>query len=263
MSVAPPSGLPPPRKLDEHLHPAPLTFADVDEELVIRGFSLALTRHLQAFHVLTAGSGVWSTEPPPCETPLFSERSTRFFFSEDGPWLASDRTQPPADVGRHIELFIRQLYKGVDLEPPVLVYALVLIERFARCAGEIRGTVRMHTLRPLVVTSLIIACKLYFDEDVFVGDFTRLALGDDTRTIYPLVRCEIGFLRHISYMMIVRPRTFAQYFHAMKNLVREVQDASALLAPLPSAGPTVSRDSGGGGGDEPMAPAAPSTPKAD
>mmetsp|Transcript_9299 Transcript_9299/g.27077 ORF Transcript_9299/g.27077 Transcript_9299/m.27077 type:complete len:258 (+) Transcript_9299:189-962(+) len=213
------------KALDENAHPPPLTLADMEEDVVIHGFAHALTRHLHAFHVLTAGSGVWSTEPPPCETPLFSELSHRFYLGNEGPWCVGDRMPPPHDVVRLIEHFLRQVYVGVDLEPPVVVYALVLIERFARCAGEIRGTVRMHTLRPLVITALVIACKMYFDEDVFVGDFTRLALGDDDRAIYPLVRCEMAFLRHINYVMIVRPRTFTQYFHAMRNLVREERAA--------------------------------------
>ncbi|KAG8465621.1 hypothetical protein KFE25_002928 [Diacronema lutheri] len=258
------------RTLDENLHPPPITLADVDENLVIRGFAHALTRHLHAFHVLTVGSGVWSTEPPPCETPLFSERAVRFHLGGDeNTWAASDRTQPPADIARQIEHFLRSIYTGVDLEPPVVVYALVLIERFARCAGEIRGTVRMHTLRPLVITALIIACKLYFDEDVYVGDFTRLALGDDDRTVEPLVRCEVGFLQHISYVMIVRPRTFAQYLYALKNLVREEQHATDAAAPPPP--PRVSpphlehvqqqtqqlrlQHGATGGNDEPMPPA--------
>jgi hypothetical protein len=238
---------PPPRRtLDENIHPPPVTLLEMDEDLCIRGFTFALTRHLHAFHVVAAGSGVWSTDPRPCETPLFSERATRFYLADDGVWSASDRNPLPQDIARHIEGFVRMLYRCVDLEPPVLVYALVLIERFARCAGEIRGTVRVHTLRPLVLTALIIACKLYFDEDVFVGDFTRLALGDDARGIQPLVRCEIAFLRHISYVMVVRPRTFAQYFHAMRNLVQEEAQVQQLqLQMLARAPATVPMGFGG------------------
>jgi|TARA_B110001469_G_C9585273_1_gene290323 hypothetical protein len=121
-----------------------------------------------------------------------------------------------------IEDFLYDIQEGLQLEDTCIVTALVMLERAVYGSSLV---VAPRTWRVALLIALVIASKVVFDEDVFLGDFrANIAwLNDDV----DLSEQEAVFLSMIDYNTMVNPRQYAQYYYALL-------DQAALAPPSPT-----------------------------
>lgn len=192
--------------------------------VLVRGFACAMARHAFNFHVITASRpGTWMTVPLP---GILTEKSGCYSFHDSVSWQCDDRNVPTADCGDLIANFVAACMDAFQLSDELLVFALVLIERFARSVGLDRGPIRLHTIRPIVFSTFSTASKLR--QGPAVSPRLDRVMCADVRAEAALVNCEATLLKHIGHNLVVDRQTFSTYYVAMRDLYeREALAASA------------------------------------
>ena len=130
-----------------------------------------------------------------------------------------------------IEAFLCDIQESLGLDDTCIVTALVMLERAIYGSALV---VAPRTWRVALLIALVIASKVVFDEDVFLGDFRANIAWLDV----DLSEQEAVFLSMINYNTVVNARQYAQYYYALL-------DQAALPPPSPpkqlSPNPTGSR----------------------
>ena len=143
---------------------------------------------------------------------LFDE--ARHPLDDSGAWTAVP------SVGT-IEDFLYDVQEGLQLDATCIVTALVMLERAVYGSSLV---VAPRTWRVALLMALVIASKVVFDEDVFLGDF-RSKIAWLNHNVH-LSEQEAVFLSMIDYNTMVNPRQYAQYYYALL-------DQAALAPPAP------------------------------
>lgn len=191
-------------------------------QAVIAGFSIALHRHLLTSLGSSTGADAGVSPVELVCLPLscpFCEIHHPFALGNEHAWLGLEAT------GSHavalIGEFVRGVYVALGLEPEVVVYALVLVERLLRAVGWVCAPLRMSTLRPITLTALVLAHKVCTDVRVRMIDVaSRVALASKVACA-SLELCERSFLKAVTYSVFVHPTTMAAYREALQALLRE------------------------------------------
>eukprot|EP00304_Pavlova_gyrans_P000695 CAMPEP_0206046428 /NCGR_PEP_ID=MMETSP1466-20131121/18572_1 /ASSEMBLY_ACC=CAM_ASM_001126 /TAXON_ID=44452 /ORGANISM="Pavlova gyrans, Strain CCMP608" /LENGTH=232 /DNA_ID=CAMNT_0053421401 /DNA_START=76 /DNA_END=771 /DNA_ORIENTATION=- len=203
--------------------------SDIDPDVVIRGVSLALGVHAR----MSAEARLDLPPGAPAPLPVFDEASAGLpimrdrdatFFSAQGAVADEEDAADARPLADRLERFVRRTYERICTEPEVPIIALVLIERLVRVVGV--GLVRRQTVRPLVATAFVLACKVWFDDLTHIVDFCEIVAGGDRTWLKRLARCELELLSRTGFDVTVRPRAFATYYFALLASLREEQEAA-------------------------------------
>ena len=141
------------------------------------------------------------------EVPSSSQQTLDLFDEARHPLDDSGVWTAVPSVGT-IEDFLYDIQEGLQLDDTCIVTALVMLERAVYGSSLV---VAPRTWRVALLMALVIASKVVFDEDVFLGDFrANIAwLNVD------LAEQEAVFLSMIDYNTMVNPRQYAQYYYAL------------------------------------------------
>lgn len=136
------------------------TLTEIDPDVVVRGVALALGVHsrmsAEARRELPRGSPapLAAFDEGAAGTPLLVDRDASYFTRPDHPADAADALP----LANRLERFVRTVYEKICTEPEVPIIALILVERLVRVVGV--GFVRRQTVRPLVASAFVLACKV-------------------------------------------------------------------------------------------------------
>jgi len=143
-------------------------------------------------------------------------------------------------LAKHLEDFISASYTGLSLDPEVALLALILIERLVVSLGQ--AVINIHTVRPIVTTALVLAGKSYYDEAVFLTDFSERVPGC-SHWLLSLGQCEANFLMAIKFSVTVAPRTYAKYFFALMDMLGAARKGRGVSGVTPTRSLRRSRSS--------------------
>ena len=77
-------------------------------------------------------------------------------------------------------LLLGRLATRLELHPAVLVHALFLVESAVRCGAVLAP----HTIRPLLLSAMVLASKVFYDEEMRTEDFRRAAAHLELRELH-------------------------------------------------------------------------------
>ncbi|KAJ1626689.1 hypothetical protein T492DRAFT_1146695 [Pavlovales sp. CCMP2436] len=212
------------------------SLAQIEPKSVLRGLSLAIAIHV---HSSTHGpdgpddSGsddlaVFDETNFP-EAIVVDDEDTSLFVKG----IPSPEKVEPVELVNAIERFVHRLYYGLEMDPECLVIACSYITRFLRMSAlahpSAPSALSMRTARPLVATACLLACKTFYDDATFVGDFAEFAGGCKDWTLR-LVKCELRFLQRIEFDVTTafHLSRFAEgYFKMLDDVKREAKAASS------------------------------------
>jgi len=197
---------------------SPSTHLCADADTVIRGSALAFLAHIVA-NARSPRAGL----PPPL----------RVFDDPDCPNLGADTAHIHNGLAVSIENYLQYVHIKLQLDPEVMVVAMVLIERLqneSKCA-----LLSMANLPFVVGTAVTVACKMRYDQRVFVSDFADHVCRS-RRHLKRLVACEAVFLRMLGYSIWVAPATFGKYYTSLCALTRRFEKACPPPPPEPTYG---------------------------
>lgn len=176
----------------------------------------AVARVVYQYTVRNDSVRIGKSEPAPSSSQqaldLFDE--ARHPLDDSGVWTAV----PSVDT---IEDVLYDVQEGLQLDATCIVTALVMLERAVYGSSLV---VAPRTWRVALLMALVIASKVVFDEDVFLGDF-RAKIAWLNHYAH-LSEQEAVFLSMIDYNTMVNPRQYAQYYYALL-------DQAALAPPAP------------------------------
>ncbi|KAG8469688.1 hypothetical protein KFE25_006143 [Diacronema lutheri] len=197
-----------------------ITLGRLHPDMLINGVAYALYAHVVAFHQAPhAGAGN-------AFAPLVNEAG--WLLVDDDPfWAKLGKGVPPPLIVKKLKEFIVVVYNNMRLEPELLIMSLVLIERLINAVGN--GLVRATTVRPLFAVAVGIACKCWFDEATFVGDFCDTVCGDRIN-LHRLIVAEASFCEAIRFKVIVPAKVFIKYYFALMDMIHAVNQHSEPAA---------------------------------
>lgn len=184
----------------------PHTLACLDLDTTVRGVAVALLAH-----VIT-GERTYAGRPVPL--PVFLET------------FGGAPAMDDALSGVILEEFVRSVAINMNIEPLVLIFAVVLVERLVMAVGT--AQIRRHTVRPVFATAAIIAAKTWYEETIFVGDFAARVCGDNAAT-EGLLHCEAVFCAALRFTLSVRAQTLAKYHFAICDVLQAAQGCAGAV----------------------------------
>ena len=117
-----------------------------------------------------------------------------------------------------IRAFLSDIQESLQLDDVCVVTALVMLERAVFTSAFV---IAPRTWRVALLIAMVIACKVVFDEDIYLGDFRDNLPWLDV----DLSGQEAVFLNLIDYTTIVKARQYAQYYFALGDLMRPPKPA--------------------------------------
>lgn len=113
------------------------------------------------------------------------------------------------------QALVRCVQQRLQLEDSCLVIAVILLERLMLLVWEREGPIMtIKTWRSVLLTAILLACKLLYDEKVFLHDFQSALPELDLRH---LGDTETTFLLSINFSANVSSSTFARYWGALMD----------------------------------------------
>lgn len=116
-----------------------------------------------------------------------------------------------------IEAFLHDIVIALELDESSLVIALVLLERAMGANDDASFHLSCRTWRPSVLTAIVVASKIVYDEKVYLADYRdqlpQLCL-DDAATQ------EVAFLNLLSFNTTVRRGQYAKYYYCLEDVAR-------------------------------------------
>ena len=135
---------------------------------------------------------------------LFDEAHTP--LDKSGVWVSV----PSVKV---INAFLSDIQQNLQLDDTCIVSALVFVERAVFGSDLV---VSARTWRVALLVALIVASKVVFDEEVFLGDFReRLPWLEAC-----LSTQEAIFLEMIKYSTVIKSRQYAEYYYALLDVYK-------------------------------------------
>ena len=115
-----------------------------------------------------------------------------------------------------VETFVRMIQIALELDELSLVIALILLER--AMDSETNGlTLNAWTWRPTLLTAIIVASKVVYDEKVFLADYRDQLPG---LSLDAASAQELKMLEVIRYNTSVRRGQYATYYYALEDIAR-------------------------------------------
>ena len=135
-------------------------------------------------------------------------------FDEEAHPLDGSCTWRAVPKKEAVEDFVRAVVEALELDESTLVIALIFLER-AMGGGVLIFCAR--TWRSALLTAIIVASKVVYDEKVFLADYYD-QLPDLELSSAP--QLEIAFLTMINYNVTVRRGQYAKYYYALEDVAR-------------------------------------------
>jgi hypothetical protein len=186
--------------------------APADRPVLVLAYALAVGRHFSESLRAVAEVQADRTALAP-----FSERDIAFGFGDEWAWL-DQSFAPPPNGALMISTFVRGLFDRLHLDSAVFVYSLVILERFIRAFPWASAPIQLHTVRPIVLTSVSIASKVCYDEPMHIAELVH-KLGYSSLTALALGHCEVAFLNAIDFKTVVYANVIATYENALRRMV--------------------------------------------
>ena len=108
---------------------------------------------------------------------------------------------------------------GLELDESSIIIALILLER---AMGSHKLVLAARTWRCALLTAIVIASKVVYDEKVFIADYRdqlpEFCLDASSRQ-------EVVFLTVVNYGTVVRRGQYAKYYYALEDVSRGAETA--------------------------------------
>ena len=177
------------------------TLHNADLEKVVSAVSTVI--HLYARQAAQSeASATCPSTPPPTKLQIFDE--AHHPLDESAIWV----TVPSIAA---VTAFVTDVQVSLRLDGTCIVMALVLLERAVFASDFI---ISARTWRVVFLVALVVAAKVVFDEDVYLGDFRDHLPWLDV----DLSRQEATFLEMIDYGTVVTSKQFAEYYYALLDV---------------------------------------------
>lgn len=177
------------------------TLHNADLKKVVSAVSTVI--HLYARQAAQSeASATCPPTPPNTKLQIFDE--AHHPLDESGIWV----TVPSVAV---VTAFLTDIQVNLSLDGTCIVTALVLLERAVFASDVI---ISARTWRVMFLVSLVVATKIVFDEEVYLGDFRDHLPWLDI----DLSRQEATFLEMIDYGTVVTSKEFAEYYYALLDV---------------------------------------------
>mmetsp|Transcript_9704 Transcript_9704/g.23418 ORF Transcript_9704/g.23418 Transcript_9704/m.23418 type:complete len:382 (-) Transcript_9704:317-1462(-) len=197
--------------------------SELDRDVLIRGCTLALHAHLVANSRAPAAAG-------PDRLSVFKERVPGADAAAAAAAARATNVGIPTGVATAVEEFLKCVYVRLALEPEVLVLSIVLIERLQLASRA--PVLSVDNIRFVIATAVILACKLRYDQRVFVSDFADHVCGNRAH-LKQLLECESVFLTTLGYNLWVSTATFDKYHASLCALTRRFTPVANKPPPAP------------------------------
>jgi hypothetical protein len=125
----------------------------------------------------------------------------------DDPELATARGFPPTE---QLARFIKSIVDAGDIAPQSCVLFVIVLDRL-----RLRMPFTAQNWKRIVLSSLILGCKVWEDEAVWNSDFEALFPRLDNKT---LANLEKQLLLLLGYHVTMKSSEYAEYFFRMKSL---------------------------------------------
>eukprot|EP00743_Colponemidia_sp_Colp-15_P008703 GILK01009478.1.p1 GENE.GILK01009478.1~~GILK01009478.1.p1 ORF type:complete len:239 (-),score=39.44 GILK01009478.1:307-1023(-) len=113
-----------------------------------------------------------------------------------------------------VYLFIKGFYVTAKFSPVCVLISLIYINRFV-----VTSKLPLHRLtwRPIVITSILIAQKMWDDINLQTSDFAEIY---PFFTVKELIRIEAKFLAFIDFHLYIKMSLYAEYYFSVQSIVK-------------------------------------------
>lgn len=178
------------------------TIFDPDRNEIIFSTCVALLSHIRTGMekgLSSSGPDVFSEEI----SPLESTKTKRY---------RKATRDPDVEV---LYSFITKIVDRVDLEETCIIMALAFVERIMVYS---KFDLLPTNWRRVVMTSFVVAAKVFYDEVVWNQDFKSSFPNYDLSSLHKMEMC---MLEMIDYNVIVRQGLYAKYYYELRSISEE------------------------------------------
>eukprot|EP01017_Pseudomicrothorax_dubius_P047450 TRINITY_DN8535_c0_g1_i4.p1 TRINITY_DN8535_c0_g1~~TRINITY_DN8535_c0_g1_i4.p1 ORF type:complete len:248 (+),score=34.34 TRINITY_DN8535_c0_g1_i4:58-801(+) len=121
--------------------------------------------------------------------------------------------------------FIKALFDSSKFSPECCIISLVYINRLRALSGLV---LHPGNWRPVVLCALLIAQKVWDDQSLTNGDFAFMYPFFSTAEVTAIER---KFMELLDFNLMVKGKTYVQYYFELRNLVKGVEFPLRQLKP--------------------------------